>query len=206
MAEAANKRLAVAGAPVTTRVGDGSRGRPDTAPYDRVILTYAVDTVPWPLIAQTRPGGRIVAPWSRLGYVALTVADDGRSARGWMQGLATFMPARGTAPGRPLHRVRGTAPPVDERPWHRALQPLHTDGNLLFALWVLLPEVRIATESGDGVTAWLHDGHASWTTVVARPPAPPWHTRAAPAAWPSNSNGRGRPGSSRERRPSTTSA
>ncbi|WP_257232614.1 hypothetical protein [Streptomyces sp. Rer75] len=32
-----------------------------------MIATYAVDHVPWAWVEQTRPGGRIVAPWGRLG-------------------------------------------------------------------------------------------------------------------------------------------
>jgi protein-L-isoaspartate O-methyltransferase len=102
-------------------VGDGAAGWPGGAPFDRVIATYAVDEVPWPWVAQTRPGGRIVTPWGRLGHVALTVAEDGRSASGWMQGLATFMPARGSDPERGWWQVRGEDPPCAERPVKRDL-------------------------------------------------------------------------------------
>ncbi|MER6142455.1 methyltransferase domain-containing protein [Streptomyces sparsogenes] len=98
LAAAAAGRLKAAGADVAVEVGDGAAGWPPGAPYDRLISTYAVSTVPWAWVEQTRPGGRIVTPWGRMGHVALTVADDGRSATGWMQGLALFMPARGASP------------------------------------------------------------------------------------------------------------
>ncbi|MFD1831243.1 hypothetical protein ACFSJS_16470 [Streptomyces desertarenae] len=43
-------------------------------------------------------------------------------------------------------------------------------GHLLFTLRVLLPEARTTTETGEAgeVTAWLHDGRASWTTLATR--------------------------------------
>ncbi|MFE2942838.1 methyltransferase domain-containing protein [Streptomyces sp. NPDC059255] len=168
LADAARERIRSAGAEVSVRVGDGSRGLRDGAPYDRVIATYAVEEVPWAWVAQTRPGGRIVTPWGRLGHVALTVAGDGRSASGWMQGLGMFMPSRYAAgPGPGFHAIRDAVPPETESPFSRDPSAL-ADGNALFALRVLLPDVRITTESGgDGMRALLHDGRSSWATLSA---------------------------------------
>ncbi|MFJ2649162.1 methyltransferase domain-containing protein [Streptomyces sp. NPDC087420] len=178
LAVRARERLAGAGGAaggVRVVVGDGGAGWPAGAPYDRVMATYAVDRVPWAWVAQTRPGGRIVTPWGRLGHVALTVAEDSRSATGWVQGLAQFMSARGTAgPGRTFDQVRGTAPAETERPMTRDLGPLRADVHLRFALRVALPDVRITTaEDDDGLNAWLHDesgsgaGLGSWATLSA---------------------------------------
>lgn len=168
LAEQAGARLAAAGAGVRVETGDGQAGWPERAPYDRLISTYAVDRVPWAWVEQTRPGGRIVTPWGRLGHVALTVAADGGSASGWMQGLAQFMPAQGTGPGADFAHVRGTAPADDERTVGRDLRPLHSDWHLRFALRVALPEVRIGTAvDEDGVNAWLHDGTSSWAVLSA---------------------------------------
>jgi protein-L-isoaspartate(D-aspartate) O-methyltransferase len=47
---------------VTLRVGDGAVGWPEHAPYDGVIVTAAGPTVPPALVAQLRPGGRMVLP------------------------------------------------------------------------------------------------------------------------------------------------
>jgi protein-L-isoaspartate(D-aspartate) O-methyltransferase len=44
------------------RIGDGYRGWPEEAPFDRIIVTAAPDHVPQPLIDQLRPGGRMVIP------------------------------------------------------------------------------------------------------------------------------------------------
>ncbi|MFD0396088.1 methyltransferase domain-containing protein [Streptomyces nogalater] len=63
LAQAARRALAEAGLTVHVEVGDGNQGWAPAAPYDRVIATYAVERIPWPWIAQTRPGGRIVTPW-----------------------------------------------------------------------------------------------------------------------------------------------
>ncbi|MEU7692603.1 protein-L-isoaspartate(D-aspartate) O-methyltransferase [Microbispora hainanensis] len=43
-------------------VGDGSRGVPEHAPYDAVIVSAAFPTVPTPLVEQLRLGGRLVQP------------------------------------------------------------------------------------------------------------------------------------------------
>lgn len=168
LAEGARKALAAAGLDVSVEVGDGAAGRPSERPWDRVISTYAVERVPWAWIAQARPGGRVVTPWGRLGHLALTVADDGRSASGWVQGLATFMPARGAPGERRFADVRGVTTAGEERGVVRDLAPLCDDAHLLFALRVALPEVRVrAARDADGVNAWIHDGDASWAVYSA---------------------------------------
>ncbi|UGY91956.1 protein-L-isoaspartate(D-aspartate) O-methyltransferase [Streptomyces gobiensis] len=43
-------------------VGDGSRGAPDHAPYDAIIVSAAFPEVPPPLVEQLRLGGRLVQP------------------------------------------------------------------------------------------------------------------------------------------------
>jgi protein-L-isoaspartate(D-aspartate) O-methyltransferase len=44
------------------RVGDGSAGWPEAAPFDAVIGTAAPERLPPSLYAQLRPGGRLVLP------------------------------------------------------------------------------------------------------------------------------------------------
>lgn len=44
------------------RVGDGWLGWPEAAPFDAIILTAAPEEVPKALLAQLRPGGRLVGP------------------------------------------------------------------------------------------------------------------------------------------------
>ena len=42
--------------------GDGYLGWPEAAPFDAILLTASPDTVPLPLQAQLKEGGRLVVP------------------------------------------------------------------------------------------------------------------------------------------------
>lgn len=47
---------------VHVKEGDGYKGWPEQAPFDRIILTAAPPAVPQALLDQLRPGGKLVAP------------------------------------------------------------------------------------------------------------------------------------------------
>jgi protein-L-isoaspartate(D-aspartate) O-methyltransferase len=47
---------------VTIRAGDGTRGWPEQAPFDRILLSAAAEDAPVPLLEQLRPGGIMVLP------------------------------------------------------------------------------------------------------------------------------------------------
>jgi protein-L-isoaspartate(D-aspartate) O-methyltransferase len=66
---------------VHVRAGDGYRGWPEHAPFDRIILTAAPPEVPQALIDQLRPGGKLVAPVGDPGEQYLLVIDKGRDGR-----------------------------------------------------------------------------------------------------------------------------
>tara|TARA_B100000029_G_scaffold257032_1_gene253837 strand:- start:1153 stop:1827 length:675 start_codon:yes stop_codon:yes gene_type:complete len=62
LAEEAQRRLRAQDFDVQTRIGDGSYGWPDEAPFDKIIVTAAPEVVPQVLLEQLKPGGRMVIP------------------------------------------------------------------------------------------------------------------------------------------------
>ncbi|MFJ9461359.1 protein-L-isoaspartate O-methyltransferase [Kitasatospora sp. NPDC101447] len=171
LAAFARARLADAGLDVEVAVGDGTGGGvPGGGLVDRLHATYAVETVPWSWVGAVRPGGRIVYPWGRLGYVALTVADDGGAAHGWVHGLAQFMgdrtgPAQSSNGPDAYAQVRGDAEPEARRALDRDPAGLR-NWHLRFALRVAVPDAVLFTEQdGDATVILVHDGHQSWAEI-----------------------------------------
>jgi protein-L-isoaspartate(D-aspartate) O-methyltransferase len=63
LAQQANRRLRRQGyTNIELRVGNGSLGWPEHAPFDKVIVTAAPDLIPPPLIQQLKAGGKMVIP------------------------------------------------------------------------------------------------------------------------------------------------
>jgi protein-L-isoaspartate(D-aspartate) O-methyltransferase len=63
LAETARARLRTLGYDnVDVRVGDGLAGVPDRAPYDRIIVTAAAETIPDALVHELAEGGVMVLP------------------------------------------------------------------------------------------------------------------------------------------------
>ena len=63
LAQGAERRLKRLGyGNVEVRRGNGYYGWPEHAPYHKIMVTAAADLIPPPLLAQLKPGGRMVIP------------------------------------------------------------------------------------------------------------------------------------------------
>jgi protein-L-isoaspartate(D-aspartate) O-methyltransferase len=60
---------------VGTRIGDGSRGWPEHAPFDKIMVAAAAEEVPEALLQQLKPMGRLVMPLGLEGAQMLTAVD-----------------------------------------------------------------------------------------------------------------------------------
>ena len=74
-AEAAKARFDILGYEIEVRVGDGTRGWPEHAPFDRILVTAAAEEPPPALIEQLEPGGRLVIPVGGQDIQQLSVID-----------------------------------------------------------------------------------------------------------------------------------
>lgn len=63
LSEGARRRLAEQGViNVESRIGDGSYGWSEHAPFDKILVAAAPELIPTPLLNQLKPGGRMVIP------------------------------------------------------------------------------------------------------------------------------------------------
>lgn len=94
--ESARAHLAAAGYRPAVVTGDGARGCPERAPYDRIMATCALRSVPVGWLGQCRPGARILAPVS-TGLLVLTVRDESSAVGRFLGTPAYFVALRGDA-------------------------------------------------------------------------------------------------------------
>jgi protein-L-isoaspartate(D-aspartate) O-methyltransferase len=98
LAAAARQRLAELGYgdAVEVRVGDGSAGMPDGAPWSRILVAAAAPRVPDALTAQLADGGRLVIPvGARWEQDLVLVERDGGRLRTTNHGACVFVPLVG---------------------------------------------------------------------------------------------------------------
>jgi len=158
--------------------GDGARGYPEVAPYDRIILTVGAWDIAAAWVEQLRPGGRLVLPLALNGTVQKLVAFERREdhlASVSVQDGA-FMPLRGIGAvprahfplggGRDLLLGVGVPRPVDTDavytlltgPYEDLPTQIRTTAGELWggvSLWLALhaPTMCSLVATGDGVRA-----------------------------------------------------
>ena len=79
--QAAERLAAMGYRNVEVRIGDGYAGWPEKAPFDGIVVTAAAPNIPPALVAQLKPGGRMVIPVGGEGAIqflkVLTKRADG---------------------------------------------------------------------------------------------------------------------------------
>ncbi|PIM73508.1 methyltransferase [Streptomyces sp. JV178] len=169
--EAARTHLRAAGYHPTVVTGDGARGVPERAPYDRIIATCTLHSIPRAWLAQCAPDGRVLTPMA-TGLVALRVMDDEHAEGRFLHTAAFFVPLRGGGEPEGMHPHLGGLPrQARDHDLFRFLLTL-TAGSLdpheALALWQRegMPsrERYGITVSGDRAWAWLDDpeGPYAW--------------------------------------------
>ncbi|SBW17366.1 protein-L-isoaspartate(D-aspartate) O-methyltransferase [Candidatus Protofrankia californiensis] len=169
VADHAREALLKAGVSATVVMGDGTCGYEDNAPYDRIICTASALSVPYAWIEQTRPGGRIVLPYTgsfdRGAFLCLIVDGYG-GASGKFHGTASFMRLRGHRAGRALWQIWNTADAHTTTTEEYLREPF-VEYDAGFALGLLLPGWMTAErEEDDGEILLMSDRVSnSWATV-----------------------------------------
>ncbi|MFJ6938911.1 methyltransferase domain-containing protein [Streptomyces sp. NPDC101132] len=123
--ESARAHLARLGYHPLVVTGDGARGCPARAPYDRIIATCTLPLVPHAWLGQCVPGARILAPLS-TGLLALAVHGAGFAEGRFLHTPVYFVPLRGG--------IRGAAGPEVSRPPYDLPYDLHEDDRFRFML------------------------------------------------------------------------
>ncbi|MBF6052625.1 hypothetical protein AF335_24915 [Streptomyces eurocidicus] len=169
----ARAALTAAGYEPTLINGDGLLGHEADAPYDRLIATCSVRTIPAAWLEQVRLGGTILTTVSGWlygsGLVSLTVGDGGTASGPFLPGTVSFMIARPQA-APPLHNVSSLLddPAADERPTRYGPEIL-SDWTPQFVAQLAVPGAQYLGMSRDGGPMLDHLidlGQKSFATLV----------------------------------------
>jgi protein-L-isoaspartate(D-aspartate) O-methyltransferase len=70
---------------IKVKVGDGTLGWPEEAPFDRIIITAASPRIPLPLTEQLKDGGKMILPLGETYSQVLTVVEKKGNLLGSIQ-------------------------------------------------------------------------------------------------------------------------
>ena len=158
MTEAASRHLAAVGLRAAVLTGDGALGCHERAPFDRIMATCELASVPDAWLRQCRPGGMVLAPIAD-GLAVLRVTDATHAEGRFLDTPAYFVALRG--PGAPAH-----PPPVPVRREGRArsthVPPAVLDDDVFrFVLALAAGELEVSWAfGGGGVAITAPDGSA----------------------------------------------
>ncbi|MFE7857267.1 methyltransferase domain-containing protein [Streptomyces sp. NPDC057403] len=169
--ETARRHLAAAGHRPVVVTGDGARGVPERAPFDRIMATCTLSSVPLAWLAQCAPGARVLTPLA-TGLIALSVEDAGHAEGRFLPTPAYFVPLRGESRPEPEPAHLGSVPAPARGDDHFRFLSALTRGTLdpqeAYVLWEREGRPRRerygVTVDGGGEWAWLDDpeGPYAW--------------------------------------------
>ncbi|MER6124907.1 methyltransferase domain-containing protein [Streptomyces sp. NPDC001795] len=107
--ESARQHLEAAGYHPAVVTGDGAAGVPERAPFDRIIVTCTLSSIPGAWLAQCNPGALVLAPFA-TGLIALRVRDAGHAEGRFLHTPAYFVPLRGGTRHEPEPQDLGGLP------------------------------------------------------------------------------------------------
>lgn len=134
--------------------GDGAAGNADGAPYDRILSTCASPGVPVAWIEQLAPDGKIVAPFTFGGALAVVVKTADDTVEGRFDGeRAWFMPLRPADRPMPEGHIIDLPEAVPDDAAHHGTSDVDPEAfaDPGFALWLCLhqPDARLVDIVGD---------------------------------------------------------
>ncbi|MFI1884883.1 methyltransferase domain-containing protein [Streptomyces jumonjinensis] len=170
------ERLATAGYQPHVITGDGSLGVPDRAPYDRIIVTCGLTTVPSALLQQLTDDGFLLAPLGNA-LARIHPTGPGTATGRFLPGGAFFMPLRhAQGDGVPARR-----PPLPTGPARPSTLPADAiaDNHFRFLAGIAVPGLTWQYDLNDnneitGARVWHPDGsiaqlHSDATVAEAGP-------------------------------------
>ncbi|MEV6791428.1 methyltransferase domain-containing protein [Streptomyces sp. NPDC051320] len=166
--ESARRHLRAAGYAPAVVTGDGAGGCPGRGPFDAIIATCELPSVPRAWLAQCRPGARILAPLS-TGLILLRVRDAEHAEGRFLRTPAYFVPLRGGSAQEATPQAEGLPGSAGEDDLFRFLLTL-TGGSLqpadALSLWERAgrpQRERYGITLSDGREwAWLDDPDGPW--------------------------------------------
>lgn len=186
LAARARQALTGVGYDVTVVTGDGARGYPPRAPYDRVLATVAAPQVPYEWVAQTRPGGLVITPWGTTyhsaGLLTLRVGDDGTATGRLVDNTVSFMSLRDQR--TPLVRLSGSV--YEKENADVSYTDIHparvANDDAPVAIGLRVPRCRwtysLAKNGSGEYTVWFLDPESrSWASIEYRPGAERYEVR-----------------------------
>jgi len=131
---------------VHVRRGDGYRGWPEAAPFDKIIVTCSPEKIPAPLAEQLKEGGRMIIPVGERYQQNLfrVTKRDGKLRRQPLR-ATLFVPMTGTAEQARQVLPDAGRPQIINGSFEEVISRADTD-EALPASWHYLRQVRVVTD------------------------------------------------------------